>query len=122
MAHELDKQIVGLYPRILELEQQLRMSTHARYYYNNLSGRARRDLAQILGVGVGDLPRDYRQYEIVASRQGQDPFNILLNIWGRHRNSSVTSRGHLAQDIVAGVLTAIALGIALLLVFGLRTT
>jgi len=128
VVHYIDRQIVDLYPRMLELEQQMPPQkelpmqppwhTHATYYFNNLTQQARHFL---LEHALG-LPRDealiinYQQYRDICNSRGRDPHGLLLNIWdnslGRH---SVISRGHKIQDVAVGIICIVTFSIACIL-------
>ena len=118
VAHHIDKQIVSMYPRMLELDRQLNWVSNTTYYFNNLSDDARRYLENRLGVDEGWLNgRDYRQYVQQCRRPRRNPYRLLLDTWNNSQGRrSVGPRGHLEQDIAAGVLLFITLGIVITLV------
>lgn len=107
----MDKQIVRMYPRMLELEQRLNWATHARYYYNNLSRHAREYLAQRLEQAIDPKKEDYRRYEEKAKEKGKDPYSLLLEVWDKYQYKSVTSRGHDIQNIAVIMVIVIAFGV-----------
>ena len=97
----IDRQIVPMYPRMLEIERELRWTTNTVYYYNNLSRQARRNLEDRLGVDEGWInDHDFRQY--LRQCGDRDSYNLLLETWDRNRGRrSVGSRGPDIQNIAA---------------------
>jgi len=116
VTHHIDRQIVEMYPRMLELERRLRWVSNTTYFYNNLRGRSRRLLENRLGVENGWLNnRNYRQFRQECERRRRNPYNLLLDIWDERGHRSVTSRGHIPQDYAVVTIIAITLFIALIL-------
>jgi hypothetical protein len=121
MAHHGDRQIVEMYPRLIELERHLGWVIHATYFYSNL--RKRKPFKYIqseLRVERGSLDnRNFRQYlNTCAGRR--DPYQLLLDVWDKYGHQSVTSRGHIPQDwavIAVGVTTLVACIVTLLYLY-----
>ncbi len=110
-VYHMDKQIVRMYPRMLELEQRLKWVTHVSYYYYNLHKRARRFLAQNLNMKDIDPNKvSYRKYE--AIKKDKDPYSLLLEVWDKYQHKSVTSRGHGVQNGVVIAIIVAAAGLA----------
>ena len=128
VVHHIDRQIVGMYPRMIELEQHLRMATNTRYYFNNLSERGRAALANGLGIDVQELRRrdnrrlNYRRYERMALGQGQDPYVLLLGVWDALGYDSVGDRGHRIQNTAVILVILLSLALAFLLAWWLLPT
>ena len=113
VVHHIDRQIVGMYPRMIELEQRLGWSVNTIYYYNNLS-RAGRQILQRFLPHLDDLPerRNYLLYRQACERRGIDPHGLLLNAWEEEGYQSVGSRGHTVQDFAVFFVSIAALVIA----------
>lgn len=121
VVHHIDRQIVGMYPRMLELEQQTRMETFATYYYNNLRPDVRRWLLSQQRLGFTDFDGwDYRRYRREVLQKCPDQYQPLLEVWDKFGNESVTDRGHGVQDIAVGLITIAGLTVALLVAFKLN--
>lgn len=118
VAHHIDLQIVRMYPRMLELERELGWVTHATYYYNNLRRQARESLEDMLRIPRGILRnQNYQQYE-QRCRGRRKPISLLLDAWNSYDNQghrSVTSRGHIPQDVAVSFVGVGALVFASLL-------
>ena len=109
IVHQIDRQIVGLYPRMLELEKERKMETQTAYYYRNLNKKSIRHLASKLGIPFDELKnQDFREFKRKVGQKG-DPHDFLLDVWDKFRHNSVTSRGHNFQDWIVGVLIVIFL-------------
>lgn len=125
VVHHIDQQIVGLYPRMLELEQQPQRQWHTQgiYYFNNLTNQARHFLLEHILALPGDQARiiNYQQYRDICSSNGQDPRGLLLNIWDCFLgHQSVTSRGHLIQHVAVGIICVMTFSIASILAAGIN--
>lgn len=129
VVHYIDRQIVRLYPRMLELEQQMPPQieppmqppwhTHAAYYFNNLTSQSRSLLAKTLGLQTaGTLCHNYRQYLQLCRERKQQPHEMLLIIWDTYGYSSVISRGHRIQDLAVGFICFVSFSIAGILSWG----
>jgi len=115
VVHYIDRQIVGMYPRMLELERIRGMETQTLYYFNNLHRRGRQELANVLGMEykeVEDLT--YRRFREKVSEQQGNVQDILFTVWDRLDHRSVTSRGHVPQDWVVGIILLMLLGVIIL--------
>lgn len=97
VVHHIDRQIVAMYPRMLELEQRRGWFVDTIYYYNNLSRHAGRVLMGFVQL-QDDQPerRNFRLYVNACRRSGQDPHDLLLRVWDQLGYRSVGSRGHAA--------------------------
>ena len=122
MAHLIDRQIVEMYPRIIELEQQLEWDIHASYIYYNLRHKEPRKLLEDVikkEVKVNDFTIkeiNYRQYQQKSG--GRDnAHKFLLKVWDKKGHQSVNSRGHTPQDWAVGLICMVTLAVAILLVF-----
>ncbi|MBA7564157.1 hypothetical protein ES708_05819 [subsurface metagenome] len=117
VVHHIDKQIVRMYPRMLELEEKLNWATHTRYYYYNLHKRAKEYLADKLKIGFGELKKlHYEGFEQEAQKIQETPHSLLLKVWDKYRHDSVTSRGHSIQDGAAGIVILVSIIATLVLV------
>jgi hypothetical protein len=125
MAHHIDRNIVEMYPRMLELEGQLEWEIHATYCYNNLrKSRLRKSLEDILkhegkfeNSGLEHL--NYRQYkEICGGRE--NAYKILLRVCDKYGHSSFTSRGHVPQDWAVVFIGLVTLILASFLTYSLN--
>jgi hypothetical protein len=106
IVHRIDRQIVGLYPRILELEKERKMETQTSYYYRNLHIRSIRHLANMLGICPNELKnKDLRDFKRKMNQKG-DPYELLLAVWDKYLHKSVTSRSHYMQDFVVFIILA----------------
>jgi hypothetical protein len=111
VVHHIDEQIVGMYPRMLELERMTGMEIQTFYYFNNLNARGMQELAHTLGVERRDLQGlTYRQF-----RQRVEPpdniQDIFLNVWDRLEIRSLRDRGHFPQNCAVGVIIFMLLGV-----------
>jgi len=130
VVHYIDRQIVGLYPRMLELEQQMPPQieppmpppwhTHAAYYFNNLTQQAK----EFLLLKILALPKDrahalcYRQYRQICVEREENLHQLLLKVWDEYGYSSVISRGHKIQDLAVGFICFVSFSIAGILSWG----
>ena len=111
VTHLIDEQIVALYPDMLRLEQKDgTRETQTRYYFNNLSGRAK----DCLGKQLSDPCRvsKYENLKEKARNKGKNHYDLLLEVWTKYGRYSVTGRGHLILDsavlaLIAGFLVAV---------------
>jgi len=114
IAHRIDKQIVGMYPRMLELEKKSGMETQTAYYYRNLSRESKNYLADKLNIPFNEIKnQDFRGFKRKVSQKG-NAYDFLLEVWDKFRRKSVTCRGHVSQDgvgvaLIVGSLIAIIL-------------
>lgn len=128
LSHIVDQQIVGMYPRMLELESQLGMEMQASYYYRNLNLKAKNRLAEIVsGLTCEELKKwDYRKFKrYLSANKSNSPYYYLLKVWDDFvsvnnapwfnkflarccrvhlMNYSVTSRGHAIQNVIIGCM------------------
>lgn len=131
-VRSIDQQIVAVYPRILELEQQLGWGTHAIYFYNNLSTRGRAELQRIVRQCGTDLNilrinlnvqghrqrADYRQFAQAVTGWHR-PHDLLLEVWDRLGTRSVGDRGHGVQNIAVAIVYVVTGCLAFLLSWSL---
>jgi hypothetical protein len=121
MAHHIDRNIVDMYPRILELEHKLQWDIHAPYVYYNLRNRKpRKYLESIIKEKTKDQKStlkdlSYKKY-VEKSKDRDNAYKSLLEVFDKYKDRSVTSRSHIPQDWAAGLICTISLAIALLLV------
>ena len=133
LVHHIDHNIVGMYPRMLELEKEKGRETQADYYFRNLNKTSKKELADKIEVEFKEIKtykfrdfknkvkennnketfmtqRDTREHENnkVFSYQ-KTPIDLLLEIWDELGWKSVTSRGHGIQNWTLGVLIALFL-------------
>jgi len=106
VVHQIDKQIVRMYPRMLELEKERKMETQTAYYYRNLNKKSIKYLANTLRIQLEN--QDFREFKKKVAQKG-DPHDFLLNVWDNFLQNSVTSRGHSFQDGVVGILIVVFL-------------
>lgn len=122
----VDRQIVKLYPRWLELEEIAGYELFTSYFYNNLSKEGRKKLADLLinkykykkdkkDILVNKIKdEDFREYKIKLNqikvkrlKKGKKkitPQETLLEVWDSFKPKyikSVTSRGHVVFNIFA---------------------
>ncbi|MEA1893981.1 MAG: hypothetical protein U9N36_02015 [Euryarchaeota archaeon] len=55
LVHHIDHNIVGMYPRILELEKEKGMETQADYYFRDLNKKSKKKLADIMDVKFKEI-------------------------------------------------------------------
>lgn len=61
VVHHIDRQIVGMYLRMIELEKERKMETQTAYYYRNLNKKSIKYLASKLEVPFDELKnQDFR--------------------------------------------------------------
>ena len=112
VAHNIDSQIVQMYPRMLELEKSLGMETQASYYYSNLHKRAKQQIAKRIGVQYGELKQmKYRDFVQKISAKQINSYDLLLTVWDEFGPKSVTSRGHKLQDCAVSVASLVLLAL-----------
>ncbi|HEC93042.1 MAG TPA: hypothetical protein ENI51_08650 [Candidatus Atribacteria bacterium] len=110
IVHQIDRQIVGMYPRMLELEKERKMETQAAYYYRNLNKKSIKYLANKLEIPFEELKnKDFREFKRKVAQKGDNPYDFLLDVWDKFLYDSVTSRGHSFQDWVVGILIVVLL-------------
>jgi len=110
IVHQIDRQIVGMYPRMLELEKERKMETQTAYYYRNLSKKSLKHLANKLKFPFDELKNtDFREFKRKVAQKGDNPYDVLLDVWDKFLYDSVTSRGHSFQDWVVGILMVVFL-------------
>lgn len=130
VVHHIDQQIVGMYPRMLELEKDLKFQIQASYYLRNLNPEAKKYLADLIKVPYEDLKNwDYRALKKHFLTNKLDSiYHNLLKVWDwfvleenapftyklstiilgiRFVNYSVTSRGHRRQNVIITLLIVI---------------
>jgi len=120
VAYHIDKQIVDMYPQMLELEKRLKWVANTTYYFNNLSGKAKTRLeTELLCVKKNWLKgKHYQQYVEQCRRLSKNPdkpYKLLLDTWNQFGRGSVGSRGHCTLNIAVGVLFLTTLFIMILL-------
>jgi hypothetical protein len=125
MAHHIDRQIVEMYPRMLELERQLGWKIHATYFYDNLRVKKPKKfledtIKKELKVQDFELKHlSYRQYEEKSGGR-ENAYEFLLKVWDKYGHRSETSRGHIPQDWAVAIIAIFTFILALLLVCGLK--
>lgn len=111
LSHHVDQQIVGMYPRMLELEKDLEMETQASYYFRNLNQESKNYLARELGnVTSTEVNNwDYCTFKNYIRNQNlnKKPHDYLLSVWDKFKNHSVTSRGHAYGNILIASIIGI---------------
>ena len=105
-VRHIDRQIVGLYPAMLRLEQERRWETQTRYYFNNLRWESLLFLGQQLGLTEQDtrarLEGNYEYFRIEARGHHH---SLLRWVWDTRGYESVGDRGHRWQNgLVIGLL------------------
>ncbi len=115
VVYHIDRQIIELYPAMLRLDSTNKWDTQTRYYFNNLANRSRNYLRHQLGLE--HLPDNYDDFVDGAKHQHRDHYGLLLSVWRSHGWRSVTSRGHMIQDIA--VFTAVVLFLVTILWVGI---
>ncbi|MBI4296062.1 MAG: hypothetical protein HY667_02965, partial [Chloroflexi bacterium] len=114
VAHHIKRQIITMYPRVIELEHMLGWTVHTAYYYNNLSPDGR----EIINGALPELPPDPRErhnYFLFAREceiNGRTPHGLLLEVWDEQGFGSVGSLGHAPQDVAVYLLSLVSLAIA----------
>ena len=113
LVHHIDHNIVGMYPRMLELEKEKGMETQADYYFRNLNKKSKRELADKIEVEFKEIKtykfRDFKNKVKENDNKGKTPIDLLLEIWDELGWKSVTSRGHGIQNCTLGILIALFL-------------
>ena len=118
LVHHIDFNIVGMYPRMLELEKEKNMETQADYYYRNLSNKSKKYLENKFNLGSNELKNyNFRQFKdkVIENNKEDNPIDILLGLWDEYGWNSVNSRGHGIQNLMFGILIIIFL---ILILFG----
>lgn len=117
----IDRQIVGMYPRMLELEQKLKWETNSSYIYNNLSEQGKKSLAGKLNIVVAALEKmNFRQYAEAARKTTSTddaPYQLLLEVLSQFRRGAVSDRGHNLQNVAAIIIGIATLIFALFVAF-----
>ena len=112
LVHHIDFNIVGMYPRMLELEREKNMETQADYYYRNLSKKSKKYLGNKLNLMSNEF-KDYkfRQFKdkVRENNNENNPIDLLLELWDEYGWNSVNSRGHGIQNLMFGILIIIFL-------------
>jgi hypothetical protein len=122
----IDQQIVGLYPRLLEIESDCEMEAQASYYFRNLNRDAKNYLAKRLCDDVDNVTCtelrnwDYRALRKYISNKGmaKKPHDYLLEVWDEFKhdkwaswlpsvNYSVTGRGHIWKNFIIVIVIVI---------------
>ncbi|WP_456400579.1 hypothetical protein [Persephonella sp.] len=100
VVHHIDKQIVNLYPRIIELEKELKIEIYTAYFYKNLSKRSIKYLSEKLKIPQSELrKKDFRYFKKI-SQPTFNHYDLIIEVWDTYFFKSVSSRGHLFQDIL----------------------
>lgn len=112
LVHHIDFNIVGMYPRMLELEREKNMETQADYYYRNLSKKSKKYLGNKLNLMSNEF-KDYkfRQFKdkVRENNNENNPIDLLLELWDEYGWNSVNSRGHGIQNLMFVILIIIFL-------------
>lgn len=112
VVHHIDEQIVALYPDMLRLDKTQGWETQTRYYYNNLSKRAKEHLwGKLLGQ-TGVAPT-YDTFKEKANEKKEEHYKLLHEVWSKYGFHSVGSRGHAPQDIAVLLVTTFFLVVVL---------
>ena len=115
MVLHIDKGIVKLYSRMLELEKENDMETQAAYYYRHLNTASINYLANRLGINCSELKnRDFRDFKRKIAQKG-DPRDFLLEVWDRFLHKSVTIRGHWIPNLA---VAAFIVGFFMVIIVG----
>ena len=116
IVHNIDRQIVELYPRMIQLEADRKWEVQTRYYFNNLADRSIEYLSKEL-LHLDFKLKRYEDFVEEAKKQGQDKYELLLSLWREFRGFySVTDRGHKKLDKAAFLVVCIfPFGIALII-------
>jgi len=115
ICHLIDRQIVNFYPRCLELEKDLSFEMQSSYFFNNLSSNAKNFLAfQIENMTCEKIQNiDYREFKDLT----KEPNELLLKVWDKYKQSSVTNRGHfLIDSLAAGII----IGYGMVIIIGVH--
>lgn len=116
VVHKIDKSIVALYPRMLEIEQQKNMHLQSSYYFSNLNKNALRELSLKVDKPKDELEKmDYIEFRETVREKGESPQQILLDVWKELKFKSVTGRGHSIQNII---IAAIDVGFIVMILLG----
>lgn len=111
----IDRNIVGLYRRMLELEKETGMEIQADYYFRNLTKRCKRELAKKIGVQKNEIRKflkyDFKDFKdkVNGKKTKEHPIDYLLEIWSDYKWKSVTGRGHGITNLTFGILLALFL-------------
>lgn len=117
LVHHIDFNIVGMYPRMLELEKEKGMEIQADYYYRNLNNNSKKYLAKIAKIEINQMEkfkfRDFKE-KIKEINHEETAIDLLLKNWDKFGWNSVTGRGHGIQDIGLGISSIFLLILILL--------
>jgi hypothetical protein len=64
LVHIIDDNIVGMYPRMLELEKEKGLEIQSDYYYRNLNNRSKNYLAQLIKIDCNQMNKlNFRDFK-----------------------------------------------------------
>lgn len=106
LNHNVDKQIVGLYGRMLQLEKQRGWEIHTKYYYSNLRKEYRKKICQDLGLDANDCEK-FEKFKKKAAEKSKKHYDLLINVWEEYEHESVGSRGHWIHDVFAVIFVGL---------------
>jgi hypothetical protein len=118
VARHIMRQITLLYPRLLQLEENLKWEIDTAYIYNNLSKNGLNELKTYLkSKGYSNnndsdgLPErlNYAVYQNTCRGLNISVYKPLLHVWEKLGYNSVGSRGHIAQDIMVAIVSSATL-------------
>jgi hypothetical protein len=116
VARHISRQITVMYPRLLELERELKWEVDTVYILNNLSRWGWQELSEILKHTPAPCGqperRNYLQYKESCRNNGIDVYAPLLMVWNELGYESVGSRGHTVQDIMVAIVSVATLAIS----------
>lgn len=121
LSDHVDQQIVGMYPRMLELEKDLGMEVQGSYYFGNLNRESKNYLAKELGNVTDTVVNnwDYRDLKdhIHKQKLTEEPHDYLLRVWKKFKKNSVTRRGHAFEEKLITLIIVIWFLIDVWLIF-----
>jgi len=101
-----DKEIVGLYGRMLEIEKSDKMDTQTQYYYRHLKSEYRKEINKKIGLDL-DNSNFVKFREMAEAKQEGYHYDLLLDVWNELEFDSVDKRGHKIHDAFAiGIIVA----------------
>lgn len=106
LSIKTDEGIVGLYGRMLELEKEQQMDIQTKYFYSYLKSDYREKINK--KVGLESENKNFSKFKKAAELKAKDlHYTLLIEIWDKYENESVTSRGHEIHNWAAiGLFTA----------------
>ena len=116
VVHNIDEQIVKMYPILLRIEKANNWDLFTRYYFNNLANRSCRHLRHELGLE--SWPKEYDDFVEAVRPKRLDHYGFLLSVWREFSTNSVTDRGHRIQDIFVFAIIVLFLILVLAINFG----